>query len=141
MMITKGGEMKISEDILPSNSKFGYLFSLVFLLISTYFYYRGSLILSYALGFATLTFIGITILLPNKLTPLNLLWMKFGALIGMVVNPIIMGVIFFGLFTPVGLVMALFGRDELRLRLKARKSYWKYRPSTNLDFDSFKQQF
>lgn len=133
--------MKISEGILPSNSKFGYLFSLVFLLISTYLYYRGSLILSYALGLATLTFIGITILLPNKLTPLNLLWMKFGALIGMVVNPIIMSVIYFGLFTPVGLVMALFGRDELRLRLKARKSYWKYRPSTNLDFDSFKQQF
>ena len=141
MMITKGKEMKISEEKISSNSKFGYLFSLVFLLTTIYFDYLGSLVLSCALGLVTLTFMGITILLPNKLSPLNLLWMKFGALIGMIVNPIIMGIIYFGLFTPVSLVMALFGRDELRLRLKEKKSYWKYRQSTNLDFDSFKQQF
>jgi hypothetical protein len=52
-----------------------------------------------------------------------------------------MGAIYFGLFVPMGLVMRVFGRDELRLRVKARQTYWKPKELKNLDDDSFNNQF
>ena len=71
---------------------------------------------------------------------INKLWMQFGYLIGMIISPIILAIIFFALVTPYSLVMRIFGRDELRLKLLKRDSYWKSReqivPQTN-----FKQQF
>ena len=73
--------------------------------------------------------------------PLNQLWMSFGRLLGKIISPIVMGAIYFGLFVPMGLVMRVFGRDELRLRVKARQTYWKPKELKNLDDDSFNNQF
>ena len=58
------------------------------------------------------------------LTPLNLLWFKFGMLLGRIVSPIIMGLVFFGVVTPTGLIMKLFKKDLLRLKRNEKKSYW-----------------
>tara|TARA_Y100000022_G_scaffold112344_1_gene96985 strand:+ start:600 stop:845 length:246 start_codon:yes stop_codon:yes gene_type:complete len=55
----------------------------------------------------------ITLLKENLLLGLNKLWMRIGFLLGMIVSPIILGIIFFGLVTPYGVVMRIFGRDEL----------------------------
>ena len=66
--------------------------------------------------------------------------MKFGILLGMIVSPIVMGLIFFGLFTPIAMLMRLFGRDELRLSLKKKKTHWINRKSLK-EFDLFKKQF
>jgi hypothetical protein len=66
--------------------------------------------------------------------------MKFGVLLGMIVSPIIMGIIYFGIFTPIAIIMRLSGRDELRLRLKKQKTYWINRKTLN-EVDSFKKQF
>ncbi len=82
----------------------------------------------------------ITIINADVLFPLNKLWIKFGILLGIIVNPIIMGIIFFGIFTPIAILMRLSGRDELRLRLKKKKTYWINRKTLNR-FDSFKKQF
>ena len=114
--------MKFSEIKLPSNRKFGLFFTAIFLLASFYSYYVGSEIMVYLFSTICGIFLIITIINADILLPLNKLWMKFGILLGMIVNPIIMGIIFFGIFTPIAIVMRLFGRDELRLSFKKKKN-------------------
>lgn len=132
--------MKSPEIKLPSNHKFGFFFSTIFLLASLYSYYIDTEIIAYVLGALCGTFLVITIINAKILLPLNKLWMKFGVLLGMIVSPIIMGIIYFGIFTPIAIVMRLSGRDELRLRLKKQKTYWINRKTLN-EVDSFKKQF
>jgi hypothetical protein len=83
----------------------------------------------------------IATLKSNLLTPLNRLWMQFGVLLGVIISPLIMGLIYFGLFTPMGIVMRLFRRDELRLKVEARQTHWKSRSKQIRDPDAFKNQF
>jgi hypothetical protein len=132
--------MKSPEIKLPSNHKFGFFFSTIFLLASLYSYYIDTEIIAYVLGALCGTFLVITIINAKILLPLNKLWMKFGVLLGMIVSPIIMGIIYFGIFTPIAIIMRLSGRDELRLRLKKQKTYWINRKTLN-EVDSFKKQF
>lgn len=132
--------MKLSEVKLPSNRKFGFFFSTIFLLASFYSYYIDSEIMVYILGAICGIFLILTITNAKVLLPLNKLWMKFGILLGMIVSPIIMGIIFFGIFTPVAILMRFLGRDELRLRFKKKKTHWINRKTLNL-FDFFKKQF
>ena len=66
--------------------------------------------------------------------------MKFGVLLGTIVSPIIMGIIFFGIFTPIAIIMRLSGRDELRLRLKKKKTHWINRKTLN-QVDPFKKLY
>jgi hypothetical protein len=67
--------------------------------------------------------------------------MSFGLLLGKIVSPIVMGTIFFGLFTPVGLFMRLFGRDELHLKTTKRKSHWRDRQHADAVKNHFENQF
>lgn len=126
--------------ILPSNRKFGIFFSFVFTLTAAYFYVTTNMIWTYIFFTTSLILLGITIIKAEILLPYNKLWMKFGFLLGMIVSPIVLGIIFFGLITPFALAMRIYGRDELRLRLKNNDTYWRNRlqilPQTN-----FKQQF
>ena len=94
----------------------------------------------YILGAIFGIFLIITITNADALLPLNKLWMKFGILLGMIISPIIMGIIFFVIFTPIAILMRLSGRDELRLRLKKKKTHWINREPLKV-FDSFKKQF
>ena len=132
--------MKSPEIKLPSNHKFGFFFSTVFLLASLYSYYIDSEIMVYVLGTLCGTFLVTTIINAKILLPLNKLWMKFGVLLGMIVSPIIMGIIYFGIFTPIAIIMRLLGRDELRLRFKKQKTHWINRKTLN-EIDSFKKQY
>jgi hypothetical protein len=66
--------------------------------------------------------------------------MRLGHLIGMFVSPIVLGFIFFGIFTPIGIIMRIFGRDELGLKFQKKRSYWIKR-ETVFEFNSFKNQF
>ena len=132
--------MKSPEIKLPSNHKFGFFFSTIFLLASLYSYYIDSEIMVYVLSVLCVTFLVITIINPKILLPLNKLWMKFGVLLGMIISPIIMGIIFFGIFTPIAIIMRLLGRDELRLRLKKQKTHWINRKTLN-KVDLFKKQY
>ena len=72
------------------------------------------------------------------LTPLNSLWFKFGLLLGKIVSPIIMLIIFFFVVTPIGLFMRLIGKDLLRLRFNKNKSYWIEKSEPN---SKMKNQF
>ena len=82
----------------------------------------------------------ITLINERALLPLNKLWMRFGQLIGIIISPIILGIIFFGIFTPYSLLMRLFGRDELQLKFGKRESYWKLR-NQSIPLTNFRKQF
>ena len=125
---------------LPSNRKFGIFFTLVLALFAVYFYVTSNMILTYTFLLTSLTLLGVSIVKADVLFPLNKLWMKFGFLLGKIINPIVIGIIFFVLITPFGFIMRVFGRDELRLRLKNNNTYWKNR-SQNLQQTNFRQQF
>jgi len=132
--------MKFPEAELPSNKKFGNFFTFVFIIIASYFYFNKSLNLTYIFGVVAAVFILVTILKDELLLPLNRLWMRFGLLIGMIIGPIVLGLIFFILFSPVAIFMRLFGRDELHLKYKKKSSHWILRDDS-ICADSFKRQF
>lgn len=83
-----------------------------------------------------------SLFIPNALSPLNWLWTRFGELLHKIVSPIVLGGLFFLVFTPFGLAMRLFGKDLLRLRLdKNQASYWLERSPPGPESRSFEDQF
>ena len=132
--------MKFSEIELPSNRKFGFFFTFVFAVAAAYFFYAANITWAYVFGAAALIFLLITLIKSHALLPLNKLWMRFGLLLGMIVSPIVLGIIFFGLFAPIAMLMRLSGRDELRLKFSQKASHWITR-SEPIKSDSFKHQF
>ena len=130
------------SDVLPSsNRKFGFFFALVFVLIGGYFLNKTSNSIAYIFFVLSLTLLLITLIKAELLHPLNKLWMRFGFLLGMIINPIVLGIIFFGLFTPISFLMKLFNRDELYLKLSSSASHWKERSADFTQTDTFKNQF
>ena len=130
------------EDIeLPSNLSFGLFFSFIFFTASIFLCFTGIYSIGIVFMVLATVFLSISYLRPQFLLPLNKLWMRFGILIGKIVSPIVLGVIFFCIFTPIALLMRLFGRDELMLKLKDAQSFWKARESDNISSESFKNQF
>lgn len=132
--------MKPSEIELPSNKKFGFFFTFVFAVATAYFYYSANVSWAYVFSTASLLFLVVTLTKSDALLTLNKLWMHFGFLIGMIVSPIVLGVIFFGLLTPIAMLMRLSGRDELRLKFTLKMSHWISRKEP-IKSESFKHQF
>ena len=131
----------INSDIkLPSNHKFGYFFTFIFLIASIYFFFREINIVFYVLGTFSMVVFLVTLFKAEILRPLNKLWMSFGLFLGMIVSPIVMGFIFFIIFTPIGILMRFFGRDELLLKFKTKPSYWTKR-NDDIQSNSFRKQF
>lgn len=129
--------MSVSEIKLPTNRKFGFFFSFIFFLIFIFLFFKGSDHYSYIFLLLTIIFIIITLLKANVLHSLNKAWMMFGMLLGNIVNPIVLGVIFFFIFTPVSLITRFFGRDELNIKLEQKTSNWQ---KNDIKFD-FKKMF
>lgn len=87
-------------------------------------------------------FLLLAMLIPQVLAPANRLWTKFGLLLHNIVSPIALGILFFLVVTPTGLLMRLFGKDPLRLRFDpAASSYWIKRDPPGPAADSLKNQF
>ena len=133
--------MKFSEIELPSNRKFGFFLVFVFASVGVYCHYISNAA-EYAIifGVGASIFLLVTLLKSDVLRPLNKLWMHFGVLLGTIVAPMVLGIIFFGLFTPTALVARFGKRDELRLTLIQKSSYWISR-SELIKSESFKHQF
>ena len=132
--------MRAMEIELPSNRKFGFFFTFVMAVTAAYFYSVGNLTLVYVFTGAASIFLAITLIKSDMLLSLNKLWMRLGVLLGMVVSPIALGVIFFVLITPIAVLMRLRGRDELRLQYNQKSSHWISR-SEPIKSKSFKNQF
>ena len=127
---------------LPSDRSFGLTFAAVFALLAGWMAYKGnghwtaSLIAS--AGFAVLALV-----IPRFLYPLNVAWMWFGGVLNRIVSPIVLGIIFFAVFTPVAMVFKLRGRDLLARKFEpSRPSYWLDRTPPGPDAErSFPRQF
>ena len=112
------------DDIkISSNRSFGIVFFIVFFLIALYPLINNEEIRIWSL-IISLIFLILGLINSRILTPLNKLWFKFGILLGKIVSPIIMGIIFFLVVTPIGFIMRILGKDVLNLKFNANKSYW-----------------
>ena len=126
------------DDIkLGSNKSFGIVFFLVFLLVSLYPIINSESIRFWSL-IISLIFLILGLLNSRLLTPLNKLWFKFGILLGKIVSPLVMGIIFFFVVTPIGFLMKIFKKDLLNLKFNNDKSYWIEKTGTK---SKMKNQF
>ena len=123
---------------MPSNQKFGWMFVVMFSVGGGYFQWRDSTWLAVTLIFFAVIFLLITICFPSRLLFLNRSWFAIGLMLGKVVNPIVLCLIFFLLITPVALISRLFGRDVLCLKRRKVTSYWVDKEP--IDPNSFKNQ-
>ena len=116
----------MNEVKLGSNKSFGIVFFIFFLIISIYpvLYSEDIRIWSLIISFS---FLALGLLNSRLLTPLNKLWFKFGILLGKIISPLVMGIIFYFVVTPTGLILKIFKKDILNLKFNDNKSYWKTR--------------
>ena len=116
--------MKNNNNIkIGSNKSFGLVFFIFFLIVSLYPLVNGEDIRKWSLVFSII-FLVLGLTNSKILNPLNKLWFKFGIFLGKIMSPVIMGIIFFLVVTPIGLLMRLFGKDILNLKFNNKATYW-----------------
>jgi hypothetical protein len=108
---------------IGSNKSFGIVFFIFFLIISIYPLINGS-DLRVSLLIISIIFLILGLLNSKILTPLNKLWFKFGILLGKIVSPIVMGMVFFAVVTPISLIMKILKKDLLNIKKNKETSYW-----------------
>ena len=131
----------LNELKLPSNKKFDLFFSFIFIFFSSYFFLKSNFILTYIFLVISFIFLFLGLFFPKYLSLLNKGWMILGLILSKIINPLVLGIIYFGLFTPIGLFRKLIGKDELNLKSEDVKTYWKKRDIINIKQSSFKDQF
>ena len=126
---------------LPSNTSFGWVFTVFFSLIGGYSLWKQGTLWPWMFGTAGVI-AAITLIVPGILTPFNRIWMKFGELLHRIVSPIILGIIFFGVITPFGVVKRMTGWDPMRRKFdSSAKTYWIDRDPPGPAPDSLPNQF
>jgi hypothetical protein len=125
---------------LSALKQFGFLFSGLFFALSAYLLLSsiGYWVVSLVVALALLV---VTIVRPDLLAPWLDGWLVLGHFLGKIVSPIVLGLIFFVLITPVALLGRIAGRDPLRIKPRAISSYWINREPAGPAPDSFKNQF
>ena len=122
---------------VSSNRNFGIVFFLVFLLISIWPIIDGHSLRIWSL-IISFTFLFLGLLNSKILSPLNLLWIKFGEILGKMIAPLVLSIVYFIVITPIGLLLRIFGKDLLGIKFLKKKSYWIKRDK---DLGSMKNQF
>ena len=108
---------------IGSNRSFGIVFSIVFLIIALYPLINDDNIRIWSILLSLIFFI-LGLLNSKILSPLNRIWFKFGIILGGIVSPIIMGLVFFLVITPISLILRLFKKDTLNLKKNDSMTYW-----------------
>jgi hypothetical protein len=127
----------LSNIKLKDNIIFGILFFVLFLIIGLYPLTSGGFIRIWS-AFLSLVFLIITIIRPNLFTLLNKLWIQFGILLGKIISPIVMGLVFFFVVTPIGMLVRILRKDVMGLK-RGAASYWINREDKEVK--SMKKQF
>ena len=123
---------------ISSNRNFGLVFFIVFLIISLWPLTYGEPVRIW-LVIISMVFLILGLMNSKLLTPLNKLWFKFGIILGAIITPIVMGIIFFLVVTPIGLIMKIMGKDLLNKKYdKKKNTYWINRDK---NMSSMKKQF
>ena len=131
----------MSDAPLPSDRAFAFTFTAGFALAAGWLFWTGRPGALPVLGIAAATLLA-AFTKPSLLRPFNRAWMRFGALLHHVVSPLVLGAVYFLVFTPVALAMRLAGRDALHRRFVAsRRSYWIERTPPGPPPESLKDQF
>lgn len=135
-------DLRREQDVEGSSDRnFGLVMAAAFCVVAAVPILSGDAIRWWALGLAA-AFAAAALVKPAALSGLNRLWMKFGLLLGRIVSPIALGLLFYGVLTPLGLMMRLSGKDPLRLkRDPAAQSYWQTRAPPGPPPDSMTNQF
>ena len=115
--------MMVKEKNRSSNKSFGIVFFIVFFLVSIYPLLYSNDLRLWSL-FISFIFLILGLMNSKILTPLNRIWFKFGIILGNILSPIIMGIIFFLVVTPIGLIMRILRKDILNLKFNKNDSYW-----------------
>ena len=121
---------------VKGNITFGILFFIFFLIIGLYPLKSGGVIRIWSIVLS-LVFLFITIIRPNLFTFLNRLWIQFGIFLGKIISPIVMGLVFFVVITPIGILVKILKKDVMSLKIGA-SSYWINRKDK---IQSMKKQF
>jgi len=112
------------DDVkIGSNRSFGIVFFIFFLIIAIYPLIKDGELRLWSL-FISIVFLFLGLVNSKILNPLNKLWFKFGIFLGKIISPLVMGIIFFLVVTPIGLLMRLLNKDLLNLRFNNNSSYW-----------------
>ena len=122
--------MNINKIKIGSNKSFGIVFFTVFFIISIWPLLSGNEIRYWSLVISVV-FLILGIINSKILTPLNKVWFKIGILLGNIISPIIMGIIFFLVVTPTSLIMKILGKDLLNLKKNTKNSYWIEKKNQN----------
>lgn len=126
---------------MGSSRSFGFVFAAVFLIIGLIPLWNGGAPLIWAL-LLTSVFALLALFLPRTLQPLNVIWFKFGMMLGKIINPIVMLLIYLLTMIPIGLIMRALGKDLLRMKLdRDSDSYWIHRDPPGPAPDSLNDQF
>lgn len=135
--------ISMSSSLPVSDRKFGLVFTCVFAALAGYAYH-AAWSMAWVAGFLVtcIVFLVLSLVASRVLHPLNKLWLGFGNLLGHIVSPITLGVIFFLLLTPVALVQRMKGRDALKMKKNNKTaSWWVSRERPVPDTDAFDYQF
>ena len=124
-------------DMISSNRSFGILFSIVFAIIAFWPTINGNPLRLWSIPISVI-FLVLGLLNSKLLNPLNIVWVKFGELLGRIVAPIVMAIIYFIIVTPIGLFMRLIGKDLLNIKFSKSNTYWIKREKK---VGSMKKQF
>jgi len=118
-----------------SNRSFGILFFIVFLILSFWPLKNGNNLNLYFLITSGI-FLILGAINSKLLTPLNKTWIKFGEILGLIIAPIVMSLVYFVILTPVSLIVRLFGKDLLGLKfIKENETYWIKRKKSLTSMD------
>ena len=131
--------MLIKSNIkISSNRNFGLVFFFIFLVVSIWPLTHSESPRIWS-AIISLAFLILVLTRSKLLTPLNRLWAKFGIILGSIIAPIVMGIVFFLVITPIGLVMKIIGKDLLSIKYdKKKETYWIKRDKPT---STMKQQF
>ena len=125
----------------PTNKKFGFSFTIIFIIVASYFYYIENFVFSKIfIGIASILLV-VTMFFSNLLTFFNENWIKFGFFLGKITNPIIMGLLFFVLISPIAIFFKIIKRDELNVKIKNEKSFFVIKHNQVNTADTLKNQF
>lgn len=131
------------EDVVASSSdrSFGFVMAGAFLLLAVLNGWHSGRLWPW-LALVGVSFLAAGLVRPAILSPFNYLWFRFGLLLHKVVNPVVMGLLFYGTVVPTGIVMRLMGKDLLRLKLERNsESYWIVRQPAGPAPETMKDQF
>ena len=115
--------MKKNNIKISTNRSFGIVFFLFFLILGLYPLFKNGDIRIWSIA-VSIVFLILGLLNSKILSPLNKVWFKFGIILGNLVSPIVMGIVFFVIVTPTSLIMRVLGKNLLNLKKNNKKTYW-----------------